>query len=318
MQAQPLNICLLGGTGFVGTELAERLVHEEHSVRVATRNLRHGDELRVLDHVELCVANVHDLPTLKDLFAGMDTVINLVGILNEQGRATFQRVHTELAAKVVAAAHATGVTRLLHMSSLGASLQAPSRYLHSKAEAEGFIMAAPPEIATTIFRPAVIFGPGDALTNRFAQLLRAAGGVLPLARPDARFAPIYVLDVVEAFMRALHRPEACGRIYELCGPEIVTLEELVNLTARVAGLHARVLPLSDGLARLQGAAMELLPGKPFSRDNYRSLTVDCLCHENGCAQLGILPQQMLAVLPTYLGASRFSADHLTPPPWRGA
>lgn len=314
---QPLNICLLGGTGFVGTELAERLVHEDHSVRVATRNLRHGDDLRVLDRVELCVANVHDQPTLEDLFAGMDTVINLVGILNERGRATFHCVHTELAAKVVSAATRTGVSRLLHMSSLGASLQAPSRYLRSKADAEGFIRAAPGQIATTIFRPAVIFGPGDSLTNRFARLLRAAGGVLPLARPDARFAPIYVLDVVEAFMRALHRPETAGKTYELCGPEVVTLEELVFLTARVAGLNARVLPLSDGLARLQGAAMELIPGKPFSRDNYRSLMIDCLCRENGCAQLGIVPEQMLSVLPTYLGNNGrpFTPDRPTHHPY---
>jgi NADH dehydrogenase len=303
MHQPPLNVCVLGGTGFVGRELVERLVHEGHWVRVATRNLRHGDALRVLDRVELCVANIHDPRTLEKLLTGMDAVINLVGILNEQGSATFRRVHVELAARLVAAMRAAYVPRLLHMSSLGASPQAPSRYLRSKAEAEAFVRGASARIEATVFRPSVIFGPGDSLTNRFAGLLRLSGGFLPLARARARFAPIHVLDVVEAFARALYRPDTVGQTYELCGPAILTLEQIVRLTAQVAGLPVRVVPLPDVLARIQGTIMGLLPGKPFSLDNYRSLTVDSICQENGCARLGIEPLQMLSVLPTYLGRS---------------
>jgi uncharacterized protein YbjT (DUF2867 family) len=299
-----VNVCVLGGSGFVGTELVTRLVHAGHWVRVATRNLQHAERLRVLDTAELRLANVHEPRILSQLFADCDAVINLIGILNPRGRASFEAVHTALAAKVMAAARAAGVRRVLHMSSLGADERAPSRYLRSKGAAEKELRAAPnpdlPHPAVTIFRPSVIFGPGDSLTNRFAQLLRLSGGWLPLARPRARFAPVCVFDVAAAFVRALGTSRSAGATYELCGPQILTLEEIVRLTAQVAGLSCRILPLADAVARLQGVVMGLLPGKPFSLDNFRSLTLDSVCRENGCAALGIVPAPMLSVLPAYL------------------
>jgi NADH dehydrogenase len=298
-----VNICVLGGSGFVGTELVARLVHAGHWVRVPTRSLAHAVRLRVLDTAELRVANVHDPRVLSQLFADCGAVINLIGILNERGRDTFESVHAALAAKVMNAARAAGVRRVLHMSSLGAAETAPSRYLRSKAAAEATVRAVPhpeqPHPAVTIFRPSVIFGAGDSLTNRFAALLRTSAGFLPLARPKARFAPISVLDVAEAFMRALERTGGAAT-YELCGPEVLTLEQIVRLSARVAHLPCRILPLPDVLARLQGALLGLLPGKPFSLDNFRSLTLDSVCRENGCAALGIVPRPMLAELPLYL------------------
>jgi len=299
-----VNICVLGGTGFVGTELVRRLVYAGHWVRVPTRNLGHADRLRVLDTAELRQANVHDPRVLSQLFADCAAVINLVGILNERGRATFEMVHSQLAAKVMTAARAAGVRRVLHMSSLGAGEHAPSRYLRSKAAAEAAVRALPhpeqPHPSATIFRPSVIFGARDALTNRFAGLLRLSAGILPLARAGARFAPISVIDVAEAFMRALDRPASTAAIYELCGPEVLTLEEIVRLTARVAGLPCHILRLPDALARVQGVVMGLLPGKPFSLDNFRSLTLDSVCREDGCAALGIAPRTMLAEIPLYL------------------
>jgi NADH dehydrogenase len=299
-----VNICVLGGTGFVGTELVTRLVHAGHWVRVPTRNLARAERLRVLDTAELRRANVHDPRVLSQLFADCVAVINLIGILNERGRDSFETVHAALAAKVMAAARATGVRRVLQMSSLGAGERAPSRYLRSKAAAEAAVRALPhPEQAhpaVTIFRPSVIFGPGDSLTNRFAGLLRLSAGFLPLARARARFAPISVLDVAEAFVRALKPASSAGATYELCGPEVLTLEEIVRLTARVAGLPCHILRLPDVLARVQGVAMGLLPGKPFSLDNFRSLTLDSVCREDGCAALGIVPRAMLAELPLYL------------------
>ena len=303
-----MNICVLGGSGFVGTELVTRLVQAGHWVRIPTRNLADADRLRVLDTAELRPANVHDPRVLSQLFQDCSAVINLIGILNEQGRATFARVHTELAAKVLAAARRAGVRRILHMSSLGASERAPSRYLRSKAAAEAALKAPSQgeqaQPAVTVFRPSVIFGAGDSLTNRFAHLLRSSGGVLPLARAGARFAPISVLDVAEAFMRALTRPGSAGASYELCGPEVLTLEQIVRLTARVARRPCHILKLPDPIAWLQGAVMGLLPGKPFSLDNFRSLTLDSVCRENGCAALGIAPRPMLAELPLYLAPTR--------------
>jgi NADH dehydrogenase len=298
-RASALTICILGGTGFVGSELTTRLAMQGHWVLIPTRFPTANDELRVLDRVRLINMNVHDPGALSRLFAGVDVVINLIGILNEHGKATFRSVHIELAEKVVAAAKAAGVKRLLHMSSLGADAeQGPSSYLRSKGEAEARIRAS--GLAWTIFRPSVIFGPGDTLTNRFAGLLRLSGGFLPLARAGARFAPIGVADVTEAFCRAICDSATVGQTYELCGPEIMTLQQLVETTARSAGIRCWIVPMPDFVSVIQAAVMGLLPGKPFSLDNYRSLTVDSVCRENGCARLGIAPAPMMSVLPTYL------------------
>jgi NADH dehydrogenase len=303
-----VNICVLGGTGFVGTELVTRLALEGHWVRVPTRNLAHAERLRVLDTVELRVANVHDPGALAQLFAGCDAAVNLIGILNPRRGASFQTVHVELAGKVRAAARGAGVRRLLHLSALGASESAPSSYLRSRAAGEAQLRAtgAHPEASqplVTIFRPSLIFGPDDSLTRRFARLLRLGAGFLPLARPRTRFAPICVLDVVEALVRSLGERATADQSYELCGPEILTLEQIVRLTARCAGLACHIVPLPDLVARAQGMVLGLLPGKPFTLDNFRSLTVDCLCREDGCARLGIAPRPMLAVLPGYLGSN---------------
>lgn len=301
-----MNICVLGGTGFVGTELVTRLALDGHWVRVPTRNLARAERLRVLETIELRAADVRAPTTLSQLFADCDAVINLIGILNPRRGASFQALHTELPGRILTAARGAGVRQVLHMSALGADERAPSQYLRSKAGGEAQLRAAPPssahaQPAVTLLRPSVIFGAGDSLTNRFAKLLRLTAGFLPLARAGTRFAPIHVLDVVEAFSRALGARASFGRLYQLCGPDVMTLGELVRLTARVARLPCHIVPLPDAAARLQGLVMGLLPGKPFSLDNFRSLTVDCLCQEDGCARLGIEPQHMEAVLPTYLG-----------------
>ncbi|MGH8296881.1 MAG: complex I NDUFA9 subunit family protein [Steroidobacteraceae bacterium] len=298
-----MNICVLGGTGFVGTELVARLVREGHWVRVPTRSPSHARHLKVLSTVELVTANVHDPRMLGQLLAGMDAVINLIGILNESGRATFQAVHADFAAKLIAAARLTRIRRLLQMSAAGADRDhGPSRYLRSKGEAEGHIHAAAPHLDFTIFRPSVIFGPRDSLTNRFAALLRLGRGFLPLARARARFAPVYVADVADAFVRALDDRGSFGETYQLCGPEVLTLEQLVRMTAAVARLPCHILRLPDALGRLQAALLGLVPGAPLSLDNFRSLTVDSVCTEDGLARLGISPRPMAAVLPFYLGA----------------
>jgi uncharacterized protein YbjT (DUF2867 family) len=302
-----VNVCVLGGSGFVGTELVIRLVHAGHWVRVPTRNLAHAERLRVLETAELRVANVHDPRVLSQLFRDCEAVINLVGILNSRRGASFEAVHTALAAKVMTAARGVGVRRLLHMSAVGADAHAPSRYLRSKAAAEAHLRAAAADggyPAVTIFRPSVIFGANDSLTNRFAALLRLAGGWLPLARARARFAPVSVGDVVEAFVRVLEGRPTSGAlapaVYELCGPQVMSLEEIVRLTARAAGLPCHVVPLPDALGWLEGLVMGALPGAPFSLDNFRSLSIDAVCRENGCAALGITPRTMLAELPLYL------------------
>jgi NADH dehydrogenase len=192
------------------------------------------------------------------------------------------------------------VPRLLHMSALNADAErGGSHYLRSKGQAEQLVRSAA-GLEWTVFRPSVIFGANDSLTRRFAALLRLTAGVLPLARPNARFAPIYVGDVVEAFMRALHGGATVGATYELCGPDVLTLAQLVRLTAEAAQLPCHLLPLPDALARLQGLIMDFVPGKPFSSDNYRSLLTDSLCHDNGCERLGLQPARFTAWAPLWL------------------
>ena len=308
MTASTLNVCVLGGTGFVGTELAARLVRDGHNVLVPTRRLANGNHLRVLPTLQLAAANIHNIQVLGQLFSGIDVVVNLVGILNEHGRSTFRSVHTELATKVVEAMRAQRVPRLLHMSSLAAGAQAPSQYLRSKGEAEAQVRVGAATVDSTLFRPSVIFGPRDSLTNRFAGLLKMSRGFIPLARAGARFAPIYVDDVVEAFMRALRDRATVGKSLELCGPDVLTLEQIVRLTARAAGLPCHILPLPDFVAATQGLLMGMLPGKPFSSDNYRSLTVDSVCKQNGCAALGLQPARMEAVVPGYLSDHSWSSQ----------
>jgi NADH dehydrogenase len=306
-----LRICVIGGTGFVGTELIARLAAAGHFIRVPARVRSRGVHLLVLPTVELVVANVHEPRVLSQLLNGMDVVVNLVGILNEPGfgGAGFRKAHTELTTKIIEAAKRCRVRRLLHMSALGANAQrGPSHYLRTKGEAEQHIQRAGTALDATIFRPSLIFGPDDSLTNRFASLLRLGHGFMPLARAQARFAPVYVEDVVEAFVRALPHRWTYGETYELCGPQVMTLAEIVRFTARVARYRCHILPIPDFVARVQAAVMGLLPGKPFSLDNYKSLTVDNLCHENGFEKLGIQPRHMEAIVPLYLGpaADRFS------------
>lgn len=299
--ATPLNICVLGGTGFVGTALINRLTQQGHWVSVPTRDPTLSRRLGVLPTVRLIRANMHEPRVLDRLVESMDAVVNLVGILNEHGRNTFQHVHVDLAVKLVAALKAGRVQRLLHMSALGADVHGPSRYLRSKGEAEARVRAAAAHAAVTIFRPSVIFGPGDSLTNRFAALLRLSHGWLPLARPHAQFAPVYVADVADAFVHALRERSTVGETYELGGPEVMTLEQIVRTTAAVASLPCRIVRLPDALGRVQGAIMGCLPGKPFTLDNFRSLTRQSVCTQDGFARLGLQPHTMMEILPTYLG-----------------
>jgi len=301
------TVCILGGTGFVGTRLVTRLLQDGHRVKVLTRNRAEHRHLLVLPDVQVVGTDVHNPTTLAQHFLGTDVVVNLVGILNERGRsgAGFARAHVELAQKVVSACKSAGVIRLLHMSSLGADAgQAPSHYLRSKGAAEQVVQReGGRNLAWVIFRPSVIFGPGDSFIVRFARLLRTLPFAFPLARANARFAPVYVGDVVEAMARCVDGNEQDGQLLELCGPDVFTLREIVQFTASVIGRGRRVLALPNFIGRLQGLVMGFMPGQPFSTDNYKSLTVDSVCTSNGFARLGMVPHSMPGIVCQYLGTA---------------
>jgi NADH dehydrogenase len=299
-------ITILGGSGFVGSELIARLIRSGHRVRLLTRGSRAPAHLAVLPNLDFRRVNVHDETALRREFSGSDVVINLVGILNEHGFSGrgFQLAHAELARKVVAACVASQVPRLLHMSSFGAGPNAPSFYLQSKGLAEQHVRAAPAALAWTIFRPSVIFGAHDSLLNRFAQLLPLSRGWIPLARAATRFAPVWVSDVAAAFERALIDPATIGHSFDLGGPETLTLKELVELAGKLSGTPAKAIALPDFIGRLQAAILDFVPGKPFSSDNFRSLQLDNAPTTSGLQALGITPISLSTIAPTYLGAAR--------------
>lgn len=298
------SICVLGGAGFVGTHLCAALARDGWRITVPTRDPARARHLCPIPSLKLVAASVHQPAELVALLAGQQAVVNLVGILNEKGRsgAGFRRVHVDLVRKLIEACRRQRVDRLLHLSALNADADhGPSHYLRSKGSGERVIRQECGDIlAWTIFRPSVIFGPRDDFANRFARLLRAIPLGLPLARPGARFAPVWVGDVVAAIQRALADNATAGEIYELCGPERMTLREIVCHVRDRIGLARAVIGIPDFAARLQAAACDFLPGKPFSTDNYRSLLVDSVCRVNGLARLGIQPQPFGAVLPKYL------------------
>ncbi len=301
---RPLAICILGGTGFVGTRLAARLSREGHRVTVLSRDRERHKQMLVLPGVALENCNVYASAELAERFRGHDVVINLVGILNERGfgGGGFRRAHTELTLGALGAAKSAGVSRFLQMSALQAGPAAPSYYLRTKGESEQVIRTESGSLDWTIIRPSVIFGPGDALLNRFASLLAAVPLAFPLARPDARFQPVFVDDVIEAFARCLQGGACSRETYELGGPKVYTLREIVGFVAAVTGQKRRIVGLPDFIARLQGLVMNFVPGRPFSSDNYRSLCVDSVCTRDGFALLGIQPHSMDATARLYLGA----------------
>ena len=318
MIERPRIIGIAGGTGFVGQELIFALARAGHTIRVLTRASSHGNDLKPLPSVDLAVGDVYNSDFLRRSVDGCDAVINLVGILNERGfnGAGFKRAHVEFTAAVLRAIAQTRVPRLLHMSALNADAErGASHYLRSKGEAENLVAAAPAALDWTIFRPSVIFGPRDSLTNRFAALLRRTAGVLPLARAAARFAPIYVGDVVAAFTQALRGGATSRQSYDLCGPEVLTLEQIVRITAQAAHLPCHIYRLPDTLARVQAAIMQFLPGKPFSTDNYRSLLTDSVCQRDGAAQLGLTTASLSALAPLWLApTSRAPKSRTLPRP----
>ena len=307
----PANtLCILGGTGFVGLHLCNQLIRQGAALRIITRSRHAHPDLLLLPETRIIEGSVFDRALLQRAFDGCDTVINLIGILNEKGHRGegFRRVHAELPALIAETCRETGVRRLLHMSALNADANhGPSHYLRSKGEGENNVHRLASEtFHVTSFQPSVIFGPGDSFLNRFASLLKKTPLLFPLACPEARFAPVYVGDVANAFIQAIDDKSSWSRRIPLCGPSEYSLLELVSYTARLLELRRWIIGLPDSLSRLQAALFEWLPGKPFSLDNYHSLQTDSVCHD--CEPM---PTQLEAVVPSYIGKQNlhYEYDH---------
>ncbi len=293
-----LSVCILGGTGFVGSQLCAELVKRGHRVKVLTKRREQNRHLLVLPSLELLQANIHNESELKQHFQNCDAVINLVGILNEKSHDGngFHIAHVELARKVITMCTSCKVNRLLHMSALNASPDAKSFYLRTKGEAENYVHTfAANKIAVTSFRPSVIFGPKDSFMNRFAGVLKFTPLVLPLACARSKFAPVYVNDVVQIMANSLSDTNTIDQRINLCGPKQYTLKELVSYVAQVSGQRRIIIGLPNWAAKLQANILEYVPGKPFSKDNYLSLQQDSICPEsNNCST------SIETIVPNYL------------------
>lgn len=290
------TICVLGGGGFVGHHLVALLAKRGYRVIVPTRRRESIKHLALLPAVEVVQANIHDTLTLKTLLHDVDAVINLVGLLHETAagqmdtqrleRGTFQYAHVELPKKIIQACFAADVPRLIHMSALGADPVSRSAYQRSKAAGEEAVLENRKNLKVTVFRPSVIFGPGDSFLSLFAQLLRISP-IIPLAGGHARFQPVFVGDVARAMADALERPETIAHAYNLCGPKVYTLAELIRLTARELGLQRWIIPMGPAASYWFARLMELKPGrKIMTRDNHFAMLTDNVCTQDHHAHFG--------------------------------
>lgn len=299
---KPDRVVLVGGTGFVGSAIANRLSEAGVSVLIPTRRRSRAGHVMLLPTAEVVEANVHEPATLERLFTGADAVVNLVGVLHSRSGSPygpdFAKAHVSLPESIVAAARKASVKTLVHISALGADANGPSEYQRSKAAGEAVIRAAGDDLAWTILRPSVIFGREDSFLNLFAKLARLFP-VLPLAGASARFQPVYVEDVAEVVWHCLTHPEAARQTFDVAGPTVYTLRQLVEYVSALVGKRRPIIELSESLAMLQARLMELAPTPLMSRDNVRSMRADNVT-TNTPLPFGLAPTALESVAPAYI------------------
>ncbi len=299
------KILILGGTGFIGSHLCEKLAQVPVRATVATRRRESARHLQMLPMVDIAAVSCYDNASLTSLLAEHDAVINLTGILHGS-EAAFDKAHVQLPLELTRACEAVGQRRIIHVSALGAGLNAPSMYQRSKARGEAVLLGSGLDV--TVLRPSVLFGADDKFMNTFARLQQYFA-VIPLAASKAKFQPVWVEDVAAAIVKCLDDKTTIGQTYEACGPEVFTLKQLMQLAGRYSGINGGegrpVIGLPDALARLQAWFMELAPGEPMmSRDNLDTMKEDNVASGKlpGLQALGITPTALGAVAPFYLGA----------------
>ncbi len=302
------KILILGGTGFVGRHLCEKLAELPCRVTVVTRRRSKAQHLQMLPMVDIAEVASIESASLMPLLAEHDAVVNLVGILHGN-EAAFEKAHVQLPLELARACDAAGQRRIVHISALGASVDSASMYQRSKARGEAVLLGSGLDVS--VLRPSVIFGSEDKFLNTFARLQKIFP-VIPLAASHALFQPVWVEDVASAIVHCLqdaHTHATAGQTFEACGPEVFTLRQLVQLAGRYSGVNngegRYIIGLPDSLARLQAWLMELAPGEPIlSRDNLNAMKTDNIASGKlpGLTALGITPSALSAVVPFYLGA----------------
>jgi uncharacterized protein YbjT (DUF2867 family) len=299
-------VTVFGGSGFLGRHVVRALANRQYRIRVAVRRPELCGHLRPMGRVgqiHAVQANLRYPQSVAAAVRDADVVVNLVGILFERGNQRFDAVQAEGAAAVALAAKAAGA-RLVHVSAIGADENSPSRYARSKAAGERRVLAAQP--AANIFRPSIVFGPEDDFFNRFAALARMAPALPLPGGGGTRFQPVFVGDVAEAIAKAVDGGTRPGAIYELGGPDVRTFKELMELVLATIGRRRLLVPVPFALMKLQAMFLQFLPKPPITPDQ-----VDLLKRDNVVAAaapsegrtleaLGIVPESMAAIVPTYL------------------
>jgi uncharacterized protein YbjT (DUF2867 family) len=307
-------VTVFGGSGFLGRHVVRALAQRQYRIRVAVRRPELAGFLRPMGRVgqiHAVQANLRYPQSVEAAVRDADVVINLVGILFERGRQRFDAVQTAGAEAVALAAKAAG-TQLVHVSAIGADTNAPSLYARSKAEGERRIFAALPE--ATIMRPSIVFGPEDDFFNRFAALARMAPALPLPGGGHTRFQPVFVGDVAEAIAKAVDGDTKPGTIYELGGPDVRTFKELMEFTLATIQRRRLLVPVPFGLLKLQAALLQFLPKPPLTPDQVELLKRDNIVSDDAkrdgrtLEALGIVPESVAAVVPSYLWRFRKSGQ----------
>ncbi len=293
------RVVVLGGSGFVGSALVAKLDAAGYQIKVLTRRREASKHLILLPNVEVVECNIMQDSDLAHALKGADAVINLVGILHDNKPVGFEVVHHQLPKRVAKLCVDLGIARLLHMSALQAAANAPSAYLRSKAAGESAILEYASKLAITIMRPSVIFGRGDQFLNLFVHLVKWLP-VIMLAKPKAKFQPIWVEDVARVFVTSLQNTATYGQTYELGGPTVYTLRQLVQKVADILGKKPIIIGLNDTLSMMQGVLLGLMPIKLMTADNIKSMQVDNVCAHDFPEVFSFSPTSLETIMPEYL------------------
>jgi len=299
-------VTVFGGSGFLGRHLVRALAREGYRVRPAVRRpdlAGHLQPLGRVGQIHAVQANLRYPGSVEAAVRDADVVINLVGVLFDSGKQTFESVQAEGAFTVARAAAAAGA-RLIHVSALGADPDSPALYARSKAAGEAAVLATVPD--ATIFRPSIMFGPEDDFFNRFAAMARMSPFLPLIGGGETKFQPVFVGDVAQAILKATGGSAKGGTIYELGGPEVRSFKQLMEYVLAVTERKRLLLPIPFGLAKLQAMILQLLPTPLLTPDQVESLRADNIVSGAATAQgrtigdLGIAPSALEAIVPSYL------------------
>lgn len=290
------KVVILGGTGFIGAQLATKLSPISEKIVIPTRNIESNSGLKMIPNLKIIRTDIKDERSINQLFKDADLIINTVGILNELDEDnSFDKIHYQITKKISHCIKKNNIKRYLHISSLNADPKSIGKYLKSKGQAEDFLISETSSFCKlTIFRPSIVFGESDSFFNKFATLLKFLP-IFPLACPNAKFMPVYVEDLTDFMISTINNVDSYGKKIDVTGPNEYTFRELINQTLRALKIKRIIIPLNNFLSQVQARVFEKLPGKLFTMDNYQSLQID------SCSDKGFKGSSSLEdIIPQYL------------------